>query len=324
MKTLSVITLLFISFISGCFVSKNKADVQAQKISVINTLFNEKSATVDKKIVIFKSAIDTIAKPGLKTISQKIPPYKTLREAYINYFPVGTAITPETDLNDPKIAEFIKTQYSSLTGKQSMQPFRIHPYEDSFRWDQADMLVNFAQQNNMAVRGHCLIYSTRDKHMPAWFFKDSENIASKELVLKRMEEHITRIVSRYKGKVYCWDVVNEAVSNKKGEYLRSNDPLYKIVGEEYIAKAFEYAHAADTAAKLFYNDNFDDHSPQKRTEIYKLLKRLKDNGVPIDGIGMQCHLGISGISREYLQETIDLFKSIGLEFQITELDVSIY
>lgn len=248
----------------------------------------------------------------------------TLKDAYANYFPIGAAITPEIDLNNPEVVQLLKTQFSSLTAKQAMQPFWVHPSENIYRWEEADKMVAFTQQNNMKVRGHCLIYSSRKGHMPKWFFDDDGIPATKELVLKRMKEHITAEVTRYKGKVYCWDVVNEAISNKTSEYFSADDSLYQLVGEGYVAKAFEYAHDADPTAKLFYNDSFDDHAPQKRDKIFKLLKELKDFGVPIDGIGMQCHLGINGLSKEFLQETIDLFKSIGLVFQVTELDISIY
>ncbi len=323
MKILLSIIFTFTAFQAGYSILKTHANSGFKKVKVAVTNLKNKRpvpslkllATAEKKFVIGKGTQE-------EAIYFQHP--KTLKQVYKDYFPVGAAVIPETDLNNSAVALFIKTQFSSLTAKQAMQPFWVHPSENCYRWAEADKLVEFAQQNNLKVRGHCLIYSSRKGHMPEWFLKDGSKPATKDLILKRMKDHITAEVTRYKGKIYCWDVVNESISNKSREYFHADDPLFQLIGEEYVAKAFEYAHVADPNAKLFYNDNFDEHNKQKRDKIFNLLKSLKDRGVQIDGIGMQCHLGITGISREYLQETINLFKSIGLEFQITELDISIY
>lgn len=332
MKILFFLAVICIGSVTGYLVTRDKSDTLSPKAAI--TASAPVAAPSDKPTAATKPA-NPVAVKAIATSPNANQPVKqdsvyqqrgqrTLRSAYRNYFPVGAAITPETDLTDPETARLLKTQFSSLTPKQALQPFKTQPQEGVYNWKAADQMVDFAQRNNMKVRGHCLIYSSRDKHMPAWFYLDNGATASRDVVLKRMKDHITTEVSRYKGKIYCWDVVNEAISNKTAEYFMPDDPLYQIVGEDYVAKAFEYAHAADPTAKLFYNDSFDDHAPKKRDKIFKLLKGLKDKGVPINGIGMQCHLGINGISRAYLQETISLFKSIGLEFQVTELDISIY
>ena len=130
------------------------------------------------------------------------------------------------------------------------------------------------------------------------------------------------VVGRYKGKVYAWDVVNEAISDKAGEYLRPS-MWYQVCGEEYIARAFEYAHAADPGAILFYND-YNEVNSIKRDKIYKLVKSLKDGGVPIGGVGLQGHWAIDEPSREQLDSTLKKFSDMGLKVQITELDISVY
>ncbi len=250
------------------------------------------------------------------TKSDSIP---SLSETYKDYFPIGTAIYTGY-LGDPERDAFITKQYASLTPEDQMKPLALQPQEGVFDFRAADKLVDFATQHRLKVRGHCLVWFHR---MPNWFYKDGNKLAQKKLILKRLKDHISKVAKRYKGKVYCWDVVNEAVTWRRGEFFKSEDTLYQILGEEYITKSFQYAHEADPDAKLFYNEIwFND--PEKSKQLFQFIKKLKSKGVPIDGIGMQCHLTILGTSETRLQETIDKYHSIGVEFQITELDISIY
>jgi endo-1,4-beta-xylanase len=140
--------------------------------------------------------------------------------------------------------------------------------------------------------------------------------------LQRLKDHITTVVNRYKGKIYAWDVVNEAIADDSSHYLRPS-LWYQICGEDFIEKAFEYAHAADPSALLFYND-YNTEVPAKRDKIYQMLKGMLAKGVPIDGIGLQAHWSISTPTREELENSIRLFSSLGLQVQITELDVSVF
>ncbi|HET9053793.1 MAG TPA: endo-1,4-beta-xylanase, partial [Cyclobacteriaceae bacterium] len=154
------------------------------------------------------------------------------------------------------------------------------------------------------------------------FIDADSNTVRKEVLLQRMKEHITTVVSRYKGRIYAWDVVNEAISDKPGEFYRDS-PWYKICGEEYIAKAFEYAHEADPDALLFYND-YNEINPVKREKIFNLVNNLKNAGVPIHGIGLQGHWAIQEPTLEQLDSTLTRFAETGLQLHITELDVSVY
>ena len=129
-------------------------------------------------------------------------------------------------------------------------------------------------------------------------------------------------MNRYKGKIYAWDVVNEAISDKVDEYLRPSQ-WYQICGDDYIAKAFQYAHEADPNALLFYND-YNEINSVKREKIYRLVKQLKDAGVPINGIGLQAHWAVNEPSRAQLDSTIEKFSQLGVQLQITELDISVY
>ena len=133
----------------------------------------------------------------------------------------------------------------------------------------ADSVVEFAQRNNLKIRGHCFCWHEQN---PAWWFKDSRgNTITKEILMKRLKNHITTVVNRYKGKIYAWDVVNEAVDDDSTKLFR-NSLWYQVCGEDFIARAFEYAHAADSDTLLFYND-YGTERPEKTNRVYTLVKK---------------------------------------------------
>lgn len=241
-----------------------------------------------------------------------------LKDYYRNYFPVGVAVAPRA-LKSAESA-LVTRHFNSLTPENAMKMGPIHPKEKEYYWKDADSIIAFAQRHNMKVRGHTLCWHNQT---PAWLFVDSNGRqVSKDVLLQRLKEHITTVVGRYKGKVYAWDVVNEAISDKAGEFLRPSQ-WWQITGEEYIAKAFQWAHEADPNALLFYND-YDEISAIKREKIYRLIKSLKEKGVPIHGIGLQGHWAINEPSKEQLDSTLQLFAGLGLQLQVTELDISVY
>ena len=241
-----------------------------------------------------------------------------LKDYYRDYFPVGVAVSAR-DLTGPDTA-LILQQFNSLTPENSMKMAPIHPEEDRYNWKDADAIVDFAMRHHLRVRGHNLCWH---EQTPAWLFKDANgNAATKEILLQRLKEHITTVVSRYKGKIYAWDVVNEAVADDSTSLIR-NSPWYAICGEDFIAKAFEYAHAADPDAQLFYND-YNTERPDKRERVYQLLQHLVASGVPINGVGLQGHWSIFEPTAGELRTAIDRFAALGLKVQITELDISIY
>ena len=261
--------------------------------------------------------LSTIALLGARLDPQPIAE-PSLKEAYKAYFPIGVAVAPR-NLTGPE-AELIIQQFSSVTPENAMKMGPIHPEENRYFWKDADAIVDFAQKNGIKVRGHNLCWHNQT---PRWFFTDSTGKqVSREALLSRMKRHITDVVNRYKGKIYAWDVVNEAVPDTgTGVYRKSK--FYEILGEEYIEKAFEYAHLADPAARLFYND-YNTENTSKRARIYQLVKKLKEKGVPIHGVGLQGHWSIYEPSAQELETSINQFASLGLAVQITELDVSVY
>lgn len=243
---------------------------------------------------------------------------KGLKAYYNNYFPVGVAVSPQALKTDE--AQLILHEFNSLTPENAMKMGPIHPKENEYYWKDADSIAAFASRNHLKLRGHTLCWHNQ---VPDWIFTDANGQqVNKEVLLRRLKEHITALVSRYKGQIYAWDVVNEVISDKKGEYFR-NSPWYEICGEEFVARAFEYAHAADPDALLFYND-YNEIDSAKREKIYRMIKGLKDAGVPIHGIGMQGHWAVNEPSREQLAATLERFSSLGLKLQITELDISVY
>jgi endo-1,4-beta-xylanase len=242
-----------------------------------------------------------------------------LKDYYKGYFPIGVAVSA-ADLKNPGEAALILTQFNSLTPENAMKMGPIHPEENRYNWKDADSIVAFAKAHHIKVRGHNLCWH---EQTPKWLFRDSTgNIINKAVLLKRLKDHITTIVNRYKGKIYAWDVVNEAIDDDSTKFLR-NSLWYQICGEDFIAKAFEYAHEADPKAILFYND-YNTERPEKRERVYRLLKKLIDAGVPINAVGLQAHWSIYEPDINELEATIKKFSSLGLKIQITELDVSVY
>ncbi len=244
---------------------------------------------------------------------------KGLKDYYKNHFPIGVAVSPAM-MSPGSEADLILSQFSSMTAENAMKMGPIHPEENRYNWAPADKIADFAAEHGLKLRGHALCWHNQT---PAWFFVDAdEKEVSKEVLLARLRKHIFDVVGHFKGKVYAWDVVNEAVPDDGTELYRKSK-FYEIIGESYIEKAFEYAHEADPDALLFYND-YNTENPSKRDRIFRLLKQLKKKGVPIHGMGLQGHWSIYEPSAKELKTSIKKFASLGLQVHITELDVSVY
>jgi len=243
---------------------------------------------------------------------------KGLKDYYKDYFPIGVAVGPWSLKGDQ--AALILEQFNSVTPENAMKMGPIHPEENRYFWKDADAIVNFAVENKIRVRGHNLCWH---EQFPKWIFTDAKgDTVTKEVLLQRLKDHIFTVVNRYKGKIYAWDVVNEAIDDNPDNFLR-NSPWYKICGEDFIVKAFEYAHEADPKALLFYND-YNTERPEKRERVYKLLKKLVDSKVPINGVGLQAHWSIYEPSEKDLRDAIEKYSSLGLQIHFTELDMSVY
>jgi len=232
------------------------------------------------------------------------------------YFAIGAAIEPSM-LDDPAQVALIKRHFKSITAENVMKWSTLQPTEGTFNFGPADELVAFAEANNMLVYGHTLCWHNQ---VPDWVFRDGTETASKELVLQRLRTHITTVMTHFKGKVYGWDVVNEAIDDGSATY--KNNIWYQICGSDYIFEAFETARTADPSAKLFYND-YSATNATKREKIYMLLTELKAQNL-VDGMGLQGHWNIEAPSDDLISAAFNRYSSVGVELRVSELDVSIY
>ena len=246
-----------------------------------------------------------------------------LKDAYKDYFSIGVAVNMQNITNPEQIA-IIKKDFNSITAENDMKPQPTEPAYGQFNWENADKIANFCRNNGIKLRGHCLIWHAQ---IGQWMYQDEKgNLVSKEKLFQNMKHHITAIMERYKDVVYAWDVVNEAISdgNRPGMGEKAspyrNSPLYQIAGDEFIKKAFIYAREADPNALLFYND-YNAVIPQKRDRIYNMVKSMKEEGIPIDGIGMQGHYNIYGPSIEDVDAALTKYATIVKHIHITELDI---
>lgn len=255
-------------------------------------------------------AADYAAGPGLK-------------DAYKDYFTVGVAVN-QRNVSDEAQMAIIKKQYNSVTAENDWKPGMIHPKEGVWNFERADKIANFCRENGIKMRGHCLCWHSQ---FADWMFVDKKGKpVKKEVFYERLREHIHTVVNRYKDVVYAWDVVNEAIADggsprhgqEPNPYRQSRH--YQLCGEEFIAKAFEFAREADPDALLFYND-YSTVDPGKRERIYEMVKKMKEAGVPIDGIGMQGHYNIYFPDEELLDKAITRFSEIVSHIHITELDL---
>ena len=246
-----------------------------------------------------------------------------LKDAYQDYFTIGVAVN-KFNVVIPEQMDIIKKEFNSITAENDMKVGMIHPKEGVWNWETADTIANFCRQNGIKLRGHNLCWHAQ---FADWMLYDKKgNLVKKEVFYQRLREHIHTVVNRYKDIVYAWDVVNEAIADQAfarpgqtaNPYREST--LYKLCGDEFIAKAFEFAHEADPNALLFYND-YNECDPGKRDRIFDMVKKMQDNGVPIHGIGMQGHYNIYGPSEEDIDAAITKYAQLVKHIHITELDL---
>lgn len=233
-----------------------------------------------------------------------------------DYFLMGVALEPSA-LDDAAQVSLIKRHFNSITAENVMKWSSLQPTEGTFRFENADKLVSFAQANGMKVRGHTLCWH---QQVPDWVFLDNGVTAGKEKVLERLRTHIAAVVTHFKGKVYAWDVVNEVIDD--GNEFYKSTKWYDICGKDFIIEAFKAARQADPDALLFYND-YSATQPAKRDKIYQLLQELKSQDL-VGGMGLQGHWNVDAPSNELIIDALNKYRSLGIDIQITEMDVSVY
>jgi endo-1,4-beta-xylanase len=243
----------------------------------------------------------------------------SLCDAYKDYFSIGAAVTV-ADFQGVQ-AELLKKHFNSITAENAMKFGEIHPEENRYDFEKTDIMKEFALKNNMGMRGHTFVWHNQTSK---WVFEDKNGkTASKELVVERLREHIHTVCNRYRGVIYAWDVVNEAIEDKAGQIYRDTRWL-NILGEDYIKLAFDLVKEADKEAALYYND-YNNELPEKLQKSLIMLKDLKAKGAPIDGVGLQGHWNIRDKALlDNLKRAIESYAALDLKIQVTELDVSMF
>jgi endo-1,4-beta-xylanase len=255
-----------------------------------------------------------------KPIQTDIP---SLREVLGADFPIGAAAVPSDTLGEK--AKLLAKHFSSLTPGNAMKWESTEPVEGQFTFGDADAIATFAAANGIKLRGHTLVWHSQT---PAWVFQHPDGTpltsspADKALLLQRLETHIRAVAGRYADQIYAWDVANEVVDENEPDGLRRS-PWYQVTGLDYLRTAFRVAREVAPKAKLFIND-FNTEYPRKRTALFDLVRQLKAEGVPIDGVGHQLHINLERQRLGEIEKTFQTFARLGVDQQVTELDMSAY
>ena len=245
----------------------------------------------------------------------------SLKDAYAADFRIGVALGGNPPHGySPEELELLQKHFSIITPENGMKMEHVQATEGVFDFRQADAIVRFARENRLPVVGHTLVWA-RDNETPEWFFKDGDQPASRDLLLQRMKGHIGPVAGRYRGEAVEWDVVNEVIDESEEGYLRPSKWL-EIAGPDFIAEAFRAAHAAAPDALLILND-FANEKPGKRARTLRLVRELKEQGVPIHAVGLQGHVELDRIPLQDFEATFNELRELGLKAVISELDVGV-
>ncbi|MER0440368.1 endo-1,4-beta-xylanase [Emticicia sp. W12TSBA100-4] len=237
----------------------------------------------------------------------------SLKDAFKKDFLIGTALNnSQIDEKDAAVNDLIKKQFNAATPENIMKSALIHPKWDTYDFTMADKLVEYGKKNNIKINGHTLVWHSQ---LPNFI----RGIKSSDSIRTFFTDHIKTVAGRYKGKVFSWDVVNEAL-NEDGT-LR-NSVFLKHLGEGYLADAFKLAQEASPNTELYYND-YNNEQPAKRAGCIKLIKKIQESGARIDGVGIQGHWHLGKIPLKDIEESILEYSALGLKVMFTELDIEV-
>lgn len=248
-----------------------------------------------------------------KQANEKPTEPKTLRKVYKDAFYIGTAVNRfQIEETDSVMAAIIGNDFNSITAENIMKSVHMHPQKDTFNFEMADKFVALGEKYDMFIHGHTLIWHSQ---LSSWFYQIEDSLEFASVT----EKHVKDITKHFKGKIDSWDVVNEAL-NEDGT-LR-NSIFLKKMGEGYLASAFKWAAETDPDADLYYND-YNMTNTEKRKGAIKMVKNILDQGIKVDGIGMQGHWHLNSPSLEEIEQSILDYSALGVKVAITELDVSV-
>lgn len=241
-----------------------------------------------------------------------------LKDIFRGDFYVGTALNSGIFLrNDEELLSIVKREFNAITASNAFKWGVVHPEEEEWRFNIPDRFVEFGLANNMYMVGHVLAWHSQ---VPRSLFTTSGGTqVGKDVLLKKLETHISTLAGRYKGKIDTWDVVNEAFTPEDGW---RPSPWYTIAGPEFMERAFSVAYETDPNAQLLYND-YNMSDPRRRDLVVGMVRQYKRKGIPIHGIGMQGHVGLDYPDLEDFEASIVAFASEGMRVHITELDVDV-
>lgn len=303
---LYILFLVVAMILPGCGSSQKKASNEKTKNTKKVTTQNSTSTPAPIKMV--------------KDVNgNEWPEDFSLYKAYQNDFLLGTVYAFE-NLSGFDFEYTIK-HFNTITPGNLMKPENMQPTEGNFKYLQADTMLAFAKKYNLTVHGHTLVWHNQSGN---WL---GINV-SREKAIEQLKSHIETIVGHYKGRLHSWDVVNEAIND--GVTLPANGDWkqclrqtqwYNSIGPDYLAMAFKFAHEADPNVKLYYNDyNLNDRN--KADIVYAMVKDLKAQGVPIDGIGMQGHYNTDTTAGS-VEYSLKKFSELNVVVSISELDVTV-
>jgi len=260
-----------------------------------------------------------IAAAGVLVVVSAAPPQDAaLKDLMPKGMVVGVAINQrQFDGTDTAAVDLITKQFNQISPENALKFQPTQPAADRYTFEAADRYVQFGVDRQMQVVGHNLVWHSQTG---AWVFQGPDGKpADRDTLLARMRDHIRTVVGRYKGRIHGWDVVNEAV-DEDGSMRKS--PWQVGIGDDYVAKAFEFAHEADPDAELYYND-FNLEKPMKRAGVIKLVKDLQTRNVRIDGIGNQGHWRLETPAIGDIEGALVELHSTGLKVMYTELDINL-
>ena len=234
---------------------------------------------------------------------------------------VGAAVDPRL-FSEPSYAATLAREFNMVEPENVMKWGPLRPNRKTFNFGPADKVVAFARKNGMKVRGHTLLWS---EYNPAWLEKGGFTPEQLNAILR---EHITKVMKRYAGKVFAWDVVNESFladgSVEPSVWYDSPGIGFKGKGTAYIEQAFRWAREADPKALLFYNDYDTEGINPKSDAVYEMVKDFRARGVPIDGVGIQAHIfKMDAADLASVKANIARLAALGLQVHITEMDVAL-
>jgi endo-1,4-beta-xylanase len=261
--------------------------------------------------IIFILSVSAFSQETLRTYADKIG---------LN---IGSCTFYNVYSRDQTYSNVLKSNFNTIVAENEMKASSLHPNRGQFTFSRADDMVKFAEDNNMKMRGHVLVWHAQN---PSWLQRGTW---TRETLLEAMKEHINGVLGHFKDKnktIFEWDVVNEAFHNDANNGSLRSSFWKNIIGEDFIDSAFAFAHRADPDVHLFYNDYNTSNINNKSTAMYNKIKKMIENGVPIHGVGFQSHQTLEEYTPEFiasLKENFDRFAKLGLKISITELDIRI-